>query len=1044
MTSRPAPPALQIALALLWVVLAPAAWAQTASQQQADEVPTLGEEAVQRIDLKAGPNLVSLHVYPESHDIPTLLGDALDRIILIKDSEGSVYAPRYSVFDLDRWRWTEAHLIYTKRPVSFEVRGRRIAEASTLDLDAGWGWVPFLAAEAMSPEEAFASLGDRLTRAEDVAGRVYPADGTAPPLTTLAPGQGYRVRLAEAGTLMYGKPEKEAPAGPSEPAPAPPTRIVVATIAEALALKGLAPGQVVEVGGYYASGDGGGGTFDVTASGVAPDGGTVFAPDEHVSGVVTETTPFKSNYTLGQAPRGEDVVFGSLRLDLLDSRNRLVLAVPGEHLHGHTYNSRRDLQPIFSYEDRTFDDFAVQVTKFFSSELGSRRDGQLRFAYRHTTSDLRLHRRDVGDELDVTWFGARTERESWGFDNQPVLCHALNVAQAMNEAGHTVRAVALPKTDVYGYFGTIEIPDGLTLRGGGGTYLATATDDLGNTYRPVRIRGDHTTLRLLDDEALKHIRMDRPASDPYHLPPDVKYALGMRYTRITVANNTMFAGLEDIVLDGNWEGNKEPWDEGWIRTSEAENNLRNAPGWSGFTATSHGKDIPLNQRLVVRNTAILGYGATGILGHADNTWQTDNLIIGDVLYNHGLYGTNGIHTNLTLTGFAWGHAVWLSGTINNLVYERAQKSPIGRRTNEVFGIRGGDGYDADEMTGQGAYTRSDGTVIPLTTHIVGFYADLRGGDSNDMFAGIGSNVTIRGVSASEPGVIVVPTNIGSTGIYKEEANGYQRALYHSNSIEHVLIYDTGSKAEMSTITGGLNVTDSVVRDVRVKRTGKRAGRSFFLSARRRNHRAWNNPQVQLFEGIHDGETHFIATVRVDDDRPAGMSVFVRNSSFDNSSVQLYNSNGGGGLDHLKGGGDPSKLRVYMEDVIFNMSTGSFQNSELFFAMTRFRDVTDRRSGKKSETRRTLRASDFNGREATVPLDLFWAPLDRDYVKLSGSGASRVISWEVVDADGDKLGGDKRKPYIHIRLSEPLGSRTLTVDAAVRPWEEGVRVPASLQ
>ena len=293
---------------------------------------------------------------------------------------------------------------------------------------------------------------------------------------------------------------------------------------------------------------------------------------------------------------------------------------------------------------------------------------------------------------------------------------------------------------------------------------------------------------------------------------------------------------------------------------------------------------------------------------------------------------------------------------------------------------------------------------------------------------------------------MLPKDRNSAGIYKENANGYQKALYHSNVFAHILIIDpdesVSDRDHMEDITGTLNATNSVVRDVRVDRSrgSGRGGRSFELAARRRNHPAWDTPQVQVFEDISDGPTHYLVEVTVEQDDPAGMDVFIRNSSFDNSSDRLFSGSGGGRIEDLKGGGDPSKLRVFMEDVTFNMSDRNFVNAELFFAMARFRNVTDRRSGHTSETRQTLRASDFDGLEAVVPLDLFWAPLDRDFVTFSGTGGSAMESWEITDADGDALGGDKRQPYVRITLSEPLGSRTLTVDAAVRPWEDGVEVP----
>ncbi len=110
--------------------------------------------------------------------------------------------------------------------------------------------------------------------------------------------------------------------------------------------------------GYYTPGDGGGGVFDVVDSGQGPNGGTVFVPLEHQSAEVVSTAPFSKTLNVPGVPDGEDVVFGSLTLDLLDRQGDLVVTVPGEHLHGHTLKARSDLRPIFYYEDGIFYDNA--------------------------------------------------------------------------------------------------------------------------------------------------------------------------------------------------------------------------------------------------------------------------------------------------------------------------------------------------------------------------------------------------------------------------------------------------------------------------------------------------------------------------------------------------------------------------------------------------------------------------------------------------------------------------------------------------------------
>ena len=188
----------------------------------------------------------------------------------------------------------------------------------------------------------------------------------------------------------------------------------------------------------------------------------------------------------------------------------------------------------------------------------------LRFTYRHTTSDLRLRRLGVGETLNADWFGAPTYSDDPAFDNQPILNHMVNVADRMNaESPGSITTIYLPQLAVYEYFGSIRLSDGLTLKGGGGTELVTVTNDLGHTYSPVRLKAAYTTLRVKAGEALTHIRMEKDPTDPFYLEPDIKHILRNRQTVIYLEPGAMSAGVEDIVLDGNWQGNQQAWTEEW-------------------------------------------------------------------------------------------------------------------------------------------------------------------------------------------------------------------------------------------------------------------------------------------------------------------------------------------------------------------------------------------------------------------------------------------------------------------------------------------------
>jgi hypothetical protein len=163
----------------------------------------------------------------------------------------------------------------------------------------------------------------------------------------------------------------------------------------------------------------------------------------------------------------------------------------------------------------------------------------------------------MGDTFVAEWFGIRPHADDPAYDAQPMMNWMARAAERLNAASPgTITTFLFPQKAVYEYFGSVILPDGVTLRGAGGTELATVTDDLGVTYSPVRLKAARTTLRVKDNEALTHIRMRKDPSDSNYLTPDVKAVLDMRPTNIMVRPGATTAGLADLHLDGNWEGNE--------------------------------------------------------------------------------------------------------------------------------------------------------------------------------------------------------------------------------------------------------------------------------------------------------------------------------------------------------------------------------------------------------------------------------------------------------------------------------------------------------
>lgn len=986
---------------------------------RADSPKSSAVQAEQIIRLNEGWNSVAFNVVPDNLDLSEIFSSVLSDIELVKNGAGAIFSPEYGIDMISPIDLSQGYKVKARRAVDVSITGTPIDPAfSPLSLSAGWNLVPFFASKNLALTEAFSTIITHVVRIEDGAGRVYSADSTTDDLDSLMVGYSYSVYVDQPVTFSY-------PTDDPPPPPPPPTsngELEVNTIFDAVALAGLQVGDTLTVLGYYKLGDGGGGVFMVENSACATDGGICFGFDEYLSDVKTEVHSL-TRLNLNLANR--NIAFGTLSVDLLDTGGNLVATIDGRHLHGHLAASPQPLRDNFDYTGGVFTD-ARRPHNYLSNNFGG---GSYRIQYQYFTNDLRLVRKNIGNTLYVDWFGARIFPDDPGFDNQPVIAQTINIAKSLN----TISTIRFGKPAVYEYFGSIELYDGLTLAGSGGTELTTAEDEFGNTYSPVRIKPNHTRLRVKAGEALKHLKMIYLASThSNYLAPDAKRIMQTRRTLIRPESGALTSSIQNIVLDGNWEKNQDALQnrDAYGGFNALETEMRNAPGWAGFIATNHGQvDIPLGQQITLRNIAVLGYGSNGLLGNANNEWSGENVLLGNSVWNHVWYNAGGTWKNLTFTGFAWTHGTPSWGSVENLVYDRGQIGPY-RSSPVLINIRGPDVYDATEYS-EPRSTRSDGSMIPLGFSVDGFYIDCRGGEILLPFAGIGANVTLKNGVVIEPGT-------AEGYLYVERANGYQKALYPNNLIENVKIFQIGP--DKGHLIGSLNVTESTIRNIEVidVNNSPHTGRTLIVSwANWRNHPAWEYPQTIFFEGIHDDSRSMTVLKTGVRENAAGRDIYIRNSRFNNRTNRVVSGpNQSGKLSEVPG--DLSKLRLFLDSVELNIGIDHYWTQlELLFEIGYFRNVTAVNSGRVSEDSGIFEYLATGGENTIdIPTNLFWIP---EFVELTEStGTSNLIATVEVTHPTNTSGPYKTEPSLRVRFSRQLISGeavSLSWSAAVRPFPE---------
>ncbi|WP_420457549.1 hypothetical protein [Rubrivirga sp.] len=978
-------------LALVAICLASAASAQAPPATG----PVTGPPATQEVSFVEGPNLVSLRVYPDDPSLDAIFHANADDIVLIKDSRGAVFAPSYGIENLTAWEWGQSLLVQARGAFTITVSGALIAPEAPVELEAGWNWIPYFLEAPAEVEDALVSLEGALERVEDGSGRAYPTTSGGPALTTLDPGRGYKVRLSEASTLLY-------------PSAAPSPSMEVATIAEAIALTGLAPGQEVTVRGFRAEDDGGQGVLRVTESGCVPDGGTCFVPTEHTQAGEPYATAF--NVTL----YGSSIQWESFRLcHSTAGAPTDPTTTSGDgcydafQLHGH--GGEKAGEKIFDPANGR-----VEINSPMRS-FARKYDGNNSFdhtiEYRFSTSDLRLERiiEPVTLEQQTTtayvrpeWWGARPD----GDDATDAISWALESAETKAVATDTEHYVVL--RGMYHYAGVIETQERTVLKG---------------EQDGVR---DGQGLRVKEGAPWHYWAVRDETDDAFSSPLSERDVLGSPMVVLRHGRKSVSDRIVDVEIDGNLEENDYVFDNQYrsaagISTYEGfsmvDELLQNTAHWNGFVASHNTRDVPLESNSALINTHIHDFGGNILLSsdrcHFGNS---KDILLGNSARNHIMYGVptgpgtfiNGIE----IYGFSWKAPVeQYQGHYKNVVFRDIVTNPYPRLDPEILGLL------------EHRNTAPDPSVFftPNEAHhffgedilIEGVTIDLRNASDNA--------IPTRNLIGYHRGpkivrdVTVLLGEPGESNRYVTLVNSRGNSATPTSSfvLENAQIQGGGVSQINTSYAGNVRVTGLSVPD---NTGGNEWGAVYQV-------RTQSPDGVFVFQA--EGQQRAKRPLGIWMSEPgAGADVFLSDMDFINVDYPLK-------VEHFSMDA-AARYRVFWRDVSFDRwRYGSSALKDIQY----LQGVTNSSNGRTSEDEGALTSAPLsngpNGRYVDVPVNLLWEPLDASYVTVGGASASRFTGWTNV--------GDEDKPVLRLTFSG-TSSVSITWQAAVRPIPSDVVFP----
>ena len=992
-----------------------------AQAQDSGRSAQFGETATQRIEIREGANIVSLHVAPSDPKLAVVLKGVLDKTLVVRNGAGQTYAPSHGIEDFDAWPWWEALHLYALEPFTLEVTGREITSASEIDLPAGWSQVPLFLRARTPVEDAFSSIQHALTRVDDGEGRTYstPDGGT---LESLLPGAGYRVHLKEPAVLTF-QPEESAPSHS------------VGSIEEMLALDGLQPGDIVEVADPVR-----GGVFRVTESGCRTDGGTCYVP--HSDSEPTSVGLGNSSVVLYDGPNDDGIAFESFRLTYGPNQDDRLDAAA---LHGHA-SGKRDKGGDPLLHTATGELRLPSGLRDLARDLtGSR---ELRVDYRYATSTLRLERvvepirlegQQTADYVRPEWWGAVSYPQNWTpdtsapsgpratpsgiasgdltYDATDRLASAINAAEVA--AAQTDREHYVVLGGMYGYARVIELQDRVVLKGeqdgvrdGQGLRILK-----GAPWHYWAVKQNHVDPAYL---------IERTASDRLMVSSDPIVVL--RHGRQSQLNR-----IVDVELDGNLEENMYVFSNKYRTASgsasrswsdKVEEHLQNTPHWNGFSASHQSADTVPGSNARLENVHAHDFGGNIVLGGGEpiHFGGSRDLKLGNTIKNHHLYrvftaeGTT--VDRVEIYGYGWASHIELQqGHYRDVVFRNLARNPLfgfGDRSPEALIGHRNDGIEPERMFSLDvpAYYFGDEAIVEdLRFELSSDFRPRRGLISYDEGPLLLDGVALD-IQGEEPVSLV---HGGSGSLLERSRFVVQEVVVESGQIQSFLAA-TALRASARGI-GSFS--------------GSKNGGGLTLEPSRAGHLVtlYNVGGGPSGEGVRTPE---VVKVQLRTGSEITLDVFVRQARFTGVTYPVMATR----LDP-SAPGVAGRYRVFWQDVSLdrwrdtNNDGGTSRESgrlQYFERVT----VGDR----KSEAIGTLssksltRASDGT-RYVDVDPKLFYSPQDPSYVAITGRDAGRFVGWEDV--------GDKYEPILRLTFSG-TGPVSANWRAAIRPIPSDVTFP----
>ncbi len=156
------------------------------------------------INLPDGWSMFSTYIVPLNSSVESLFLSILPQLIVVKNAEGDIYWPEYSVNQLTTFSNTRGYQILMNSSIGFTITGQVINPASyPLNIEQGWSIIPYLKMTALPIETMLESIENHILLIKDDQGLLYIPGYNINQINYMLPGEAYQIKTSSSCILQY-------------------------------------------------------------------------------------------------------------------------------------------------------------------------------------------------------------------------------------------------------------------------------------------------------------------------------------------------------------------------------------------------------------------------------------------------------------------------------------------------------------------------------------------------------------------------------------------------------------------------------------------------------------------------------------------------------------------------------------------------------------------------------------------------------------------------------------------------------------------------